>query len=663
MKLQLKVILIVIGIMAIVGIISGGMMLYFQRRASVNQFEHMGIALTGVLQSSLEQGMLTGERQVTQDAMVRIGQEDLVTDVHLLDSDGTIAASSHLSDIGLTLDADEILTTMQTGEVSIGARNQDGINIFQVVTPIMNKVECQGCHNANSSVLGAIAVGLDTTTLNSQTTRQNIYIGILGGCTFLIIGISLAFALKKAMINPLSKLTESALSFTNGDYKARADATKKDEIGMPAKTFNLMAESVALHTSELEFSRKQLAKWNLDLEDKIQRRTKELSALNTVITTVSQSLNQYRILNDAIKKILGVMDIEAGCVYLLDDKTGYLITKIQGGLSQEYTKEATKFEPDQSLLGKVVQSKEPMVISNIAENSEFGALLGEKGSFRSCISVPIRSKNEILGALSLISGTPNRFDYEMVPLISAMGDAIGVAIDNARTAQSLEEAKEIRDHLLEKLISAQEDERRRIARELHDEASQFLAALTLNLESIADVLPPKFQDIKQKIDILKNRAIETIGSIRTLALELRPSVLDDLGLSKAVEWYAKDYLTKQGLDVEIEIVEPKPKIPAYTETMLFRIIQEALTNIIKHAEASHVIISLNLVGSTGIMRIEDNGKGFDIEPTLAGEGSWQYLGLHGMSERVTLIGGKFTINSTVGQGTVIEIKVPLEGRD
>jgi signal transduction histidine kinase len=422
-----------------------------------------------------------------------------------------------------------------------------------------------------------------------------------------------------------------------------------------------MAESVALRTSELEFSRKQLAKWNLDLEDKIQQRTKELSALNTVITTVSQSLDQDHILKEAIKKILAVMEIEAGFVYLLDDKTGQLITDIQKGLSPKHIIEDIRFEPGESLFKKIVQSKEPLVINDIAENSEFGSIIEKKITIRSSVSVPIRSHNEILGVMCLSSHVPERFSYEMIPLISAMGDAIGVAINNARAAGSLRDSKEIRDHLLEELISAQEDERRRIARELHDEASQFLAALTLNLESITGVLPQKYKDVKTKLDDLKKKAIETIGSIRTLALELRPSVLDDLGLSKAVQWYAKDYLTKQGLTVNIEIAESKTKIPTYTETMLFRIIQEALTNIVKHAEASHVEVELQLVGSAGIIRIDDNGKGFDVKSSLTGETSWQNLGLHGMSERVTLLGGKFTINSTVGQGTIIDIEVPLGG--
>jgi signal transduction histidine kinase len=271
----------------------------------------------------------------------------------------------------------------------------------------------------------------------------------------------------------------------------------------------------------------------------------------------------------------------------------------------------------------------------------------------------VKSKNKVLGAISLASYTPDKFGLETVRLLSAMGDAVGIAVENARAAQSLEEASKIREQLLEKLISAQEEERRRIARELHDEASQSLAALVINLEAIADTLPVRYHDTRQKLDFLKEQATQTAGGIRNLALELRPSALDDLGLSMAIDWYVKDYLTKRGLDVKIEVIGPKTKLPSYTETMLFRIIQEALTNIVKHAEASLVKVQLQLSDSVAMVQVEDNGKGFDVEATLSGEGIRRNLGLHGMAERATLLGGTFTIRSQPGQGTRLRVEVPL----
>lgn len=659
MKLQIKVPLLVMVILLVIGIISGGMMLYFQRKASVNQFEQMAMALAGAVQGSLEHSMLIGERRMTQEAMVDIREEEMVTEVVLFSPDGAIAASSEVSQIGEITDTDEIRRALQSGEASMQTERQNGQSELWVITPVFNKLECQSCHSPETKVLGAIKVGLNAAPLDNQARQQTMFIGILGGLTFLIIGGGLAFALKRTVLNPLSSLAESAQRLSQGDYTARARSDKNDEIGMLAQTFNEMAESVEQRSRELEASRQELARWNIDLEDEIQRRTKELSALNAIITTISQSLNLDKILNDTLNKILTVMEMEAGVVHLLDEKTDRLIIMAHQGLSPEYVQEILKLKPGEDIARQVVQSGEPIVVNDVMDSPETTAMVGERGKFRAYISLPVKSKNKVLGTLSLASYTPNKFEPETVRLLSAMGDAIGIAVENARATQSLEEANKIREQLLEKLISAQEEERRRIARQLHDEASQSLAALAINLEAIADTLPVRYHDTKQKLDILKERAIQTAGGIRNLALELRPSALDDLGLSMAIDWYAKDYLAKRGLNVKIEVIGPKTKLPSYTETMLFRIIQEALTNVVKHAEASLVKLQLQLSDSVAIVQVEDNGKGFDVEATLSGEDVRRNLGLHGMAERATLLGGTFTIRSQPGQGTCLRVEVPL----
>ncbi|MFC1951711.1 GAF domain-containing protein [Chloroflexota bacterium] len=460
-------------------------------------------------------------------------------------------------------------------------------------------------------------------------------------------------------MNPLSRLAGSTQRLSRGDYTARARSDKNDEIGMMAKTFNEMAESVEQRTRELEASRHELAEWNIDLENKIEQRTKELSALNAVVTTISQSLNLDKILDDTLAKILTVMEIEAGVIHLLDEKTDQLVIMVHHGLSPKYAQEIQKLEPVEGIAERVVQSGEPIVVNDTMDSPESTTMVGKRREFRAYVSLPVKWKNKVLGALSLTSYLPNKFEPGIVYLLSAMGEAMGIAVENARAAQRLEEANKIREQLLEKLISAQEEERRRIARELHDEASQSLAALALNLESVADTLPVRYHDAKQKLDILKKQAIQTLGGIRNLALELRPSSLDDLGLPMAIDWYAKDYLAKRGLEVNIEVINPKMKLPSYTETMLFRIIQEALTNVVKHAEASKVRVQLQLSDSVAIVQVEDNGKGFDVEAALSKEGVRQNLGLHGMAERATLLGGTFTIKSQPGQGTRLRVEVSL----
>lgn len=655
MRLQIKVPLLVMVILLLIGIISGGTMLHLQRKAGVSQFEQMALALARAVQGSLEQSMLTGELSPTQGAMVRIREEKMVREVVLFSPDGVIAASSDASEVGKIVATDEIRRALHSSEASMRTETQNQSELW-VITPVLNKPECQGCHSSETKVLGAIKVGLDATPLNNQAKQQTIFLATLGGLTFLIIGGGLAFALKRIVLNPLSSLAQSAQRLSQGDYTARARNDKKDEIGMLAQTFNEMAQSVEQRTRELELSRQELARWNIDLENKIEQRTKELSTLNAVVTTVSQSLNLDRILNDALTKILDLMEIEAGMVHLHHEKTNQLILMAHQGLSPEYVRDIGKLKLWENIALQVVQSGEPILVNDVTNSPKTTMVAGE---FRAYISLPVKAKNKVLGALSLASHLPTKFQTEAVPLLSAMGEAIGIAVENAKAAQRLEEANQIREQLLQKLISAQEEERSRIARELHDEATQSLAALAFNLEAIANSLPPKYREAKQKLDTLRERAIQTVGGIRNLALELRPSALDYLGLPMAIDWYARDYLTKRGLKVKIEVSSHKTKLSPYTETMLFRIMQEALTNVVKHAEASQVRVLLEFKDSMAIVEVEDNGKGFDVEVSLRGEGARRNLGLHGMKERATLLGGTFTIRSQLGQGTCLRVEVPV----
>ncbi len=656
MKLQVKVVLLVMVILLVTGVIPGGVMLYLERQASVQQFEQMATALAGAMQGSLEHSMLRGDLKPTQEAMVRISDEEMVTGVAVLAPDGTIAASSNTADIHKPADGTEIQGVLESGVISVSTGVQDEQGRLRVVTPITNKPECQPCHPPDNRVLGAVQVSLDTTRLDNQMRQQTIFFGTMGVLTLLIIGTGLALVLRGTVLSPLSRLAESARRLSRGDYSARAESDRNDETGMLARTFNNMAESVEQRSRELEASRQELARWNIDLEDKIERRTRELSALNAIITAVSQSLDLNRILNDALEKILKVLAVEAGAVHLLEEKTGRPVIMAHRGLAAGYVREMEKLEPGEGLPGEVSQSGEPVIL----DASASAGISGKKGRFLSGISLPVRAKNRILGTLSLMSYTPNKFEPSLVHLLSAAGETMGIAVENARGAQNLEEANKIRVQLLEKLISAQEEERRRISRELHDEASQSLAALALNLEDIADTLPAADRETKKKLDILKERAIQTLGGIRNLALELRPSALDDLGLSMAIDWYARDFLAKKGVDVKVQITGARKKLPSYTETILFRILQEALTNIAKHAAASQVQVQLELSDTAAVVQIEDNGQGFDAEATLNRKSIGRRLGIHGMMERAALLGGTLNIKSKPGEGTSVHVEVPVK---
>lgn len=235
-----------------------------------------------------------------------------------------------------------------------------------------------------------------------------------------------------------------------------------------------------------------------------------------------------------------------------------------------------------------------------------------------------------------------------------------------RTAQleaanrTLKEQKEARTVALRKVISAQEDERKRIARELHDETSQSLAALAMALQSTA---PNVRETERKKLDEAAALAVRTLDEVHRLIVDLRPSVLDDLGLQSAIRWYADRYLKPKNVSVRCEFAGMEGRLPMEIETSLFRTAQEAMTNVARHARADTVLLQCTRRGQQITMEIEDDGIGFQPESVSRPDGTGRGLGLLGMRERMELLGGSLEIESAPGQGTrvAMAITVPGEG--
>jgi signal transduction histidine kinase len=227
----------------------------------------------------------------------------------------------------------------------------------------------------------------------------------------------------------------------------------------------------------------------------------------------------------------------------------------------------------------------------------------------------------------------------------------------------LEQRVEDRTHelrlLLTKFVSAQEDERRRIARELHDEACQTVAALGMKLDAAAAA--PTFADVREQLKEARAFASRTLAEIHALIYELRPSVLDDLGLFPAIRWLADHHLTPAGIGFRCEFSVPESGLPSEHQTTLFRAIQEAIRNIARHAGATQVLIQVEERERALQVEIEDDGHGFDPASVNVPGPSGRGLGLLGMRERMSAIGGSVEIISSAEAGTRVVLRVPLNG--
>jgi signal transduction histidine kinase len=217
----------------------------------------------------------------------------------------------------------------------------------------------------------------------------------------------------------------------------------------------------------------------------------------------------------------------------------------------------------------------------------------------------------------------------------------------------------MRGELLRLVISTQEEERRRIARGLHDEISQALTSLAVNLEAVAYALPLDTDEVKARLKGIQSIAISTLDEIHKVIWELRPTLLDDLGLIAAVEWLAETHLEAAGVKVHLETAGAERRLPNNVETAIFRIIQEAVTNIIRHANAESACISLEFEEASVRVHIEDDGGGFDIDEAMSATRGGRGLGLLSMKERAELLSGILKIKSQPGQGAQIDLEIPV----
>ncbi|MFC2038396.1 histidine kinase [Chloroflexota bacterium] len=220
--------------------------------------------------------------------------------------------------------------------------------------------------------------------------------------------------------------------------------------------------------------------------------------------------------------------------------------------------------------------------------------------------------------------------------------------------------EELRGQLLSSIISAQEEERRRIAREIHDEYGQTLTGLLMNIEALENNLTPEQDGLKHRISHTKSVLSHTLDDMRKLTLDLRPSTLDDLGLVAAVNAHLEMHLGEHQIQVKFNHNDYVEKLDSSLEIAIFRIIQEAVHNVIKHANASR--IDIDLVSKDGKIKvnIEDNGQGFDIDTIYASKVGIQSWGILGIKERAELLNGKFSIFSTPGNGTRLEVELPAD---
>ncbi len=296
-----------------------------------------------------------------------------------------------------------------------------------------------------------------------------------------------------------------------------------------------------------------------------------------------------------------------------------------------------------------LRSKLPVVVADLAQETRFVPCeLLLKHGVKSGIAVPIAGKLRPFGVLEANARQQRIFRDDEVNFVWSVANLLATVIEQRRAAAELHEKREQLQALSRKLIEAQEAERRAVARELHDDFGQVLTALKLNLIRSE-------RDEADSISLVDG----AIARMRDLAHDLRPPMLDELGLSASLRWYVEREARRAGLEFQLELAPPEIRWASTVETTCFRVAQEALTNVIRHGQARRVEVELHDAGGELRLTLRDDGRGFDVSEAHRRATRGGSQGLLNMHERVALAGGELEIDSSPGRGTAVHARFPL----
>ena len=396
---------------------------------------------------------------------------------------------------------------------------------------------------------------------------------------------------------------------------------------------------------------------------KAERKTAEayrnLLALNRIATAVSRSLDLDTVLTSAMEKTLEIMNRNTGGILLWNEERQAFCYRVHHSLSSDFV-QSVCFHAGEGIVGKVAQSGEPILVDDVSGDPRvaYPGLVTAEG-IRAFAAVPLRVKDKVLGVLTVASHDARKFSTEDIQLLDSIASQIAIAIENAKLHQEVQRKDESRGELLNEIFSIQEEERRRIARELHDETSQSLASLAASIEAIAGMLSSGSDEVRTRLRKVEKIAINALDEIHRIIYELRPTLLDDLGLVAAARWLADNNLGTAGVNVNFRTIGRVRRLPPRLETTLFRVIQEAVNNIARHSHAKNADVRLHFKKGAIAIRISDDGKGFDVEEAISSRERPRGLGLLGMKERVEMMNGTLIIRSRRGQGTETNIEIPV----
>lgn len=485
----------------------------------------------------------------------------------------------------------------------------------------------------NSSLFATGSPQSHSALLATFTTQALVATGVA-----LLVGITFAFLLSRILEQPLSNLLEVIRRVREGDVTARVEVWAQDEIGQVQTAFNKM-------TSRLEGAQNVLLAQN-----------QELSAVNELSEALTLGKGVDSIVEMALGRVISLMKADVGAIYLLEkDRRTLRLSASQGFISPVLKQMLDAGGLENPLLRRMLDSGHALACeAGSAGNGQPGdisSLLASEG-YGSWICAPLKMEGEPIGVYHLGMNEKRVFSTHDMALLEIVGNLVGASLSNAQLLKDLRRKEWELRRALNRSVDLQEDERKRLSRELHDEIGQALTSILIRLRALQ--VDREEQEYRAQLDELRELTGQTIEELRRISMDLRPAALDNLGIIPALRWYVKRASETSGVGIRFTGPEKSTRLPPDIELALYRIAQEGITNAIRHAHARTIEVTLESDVQAIRLSVVDNGIGFNASVRDQG------LGLIGIRERVELMDGNFQINTAPGAGTLLLIEIPVK---
>jgi nitrate/nitrite-specific signal transduction histidine kinase len=534
---------------------------------------------------------------------------------YLVDGDGRVVYHSDADRIGEDFSAQPVVQQVLSDQVgAVRTRNFDGRDIVASFAPV-------------PGTPWSLITEESWATLIEGSRGYQCFLLFLLGVGLLVPTLLVAVGVRR-ITKPIEDLTDAAQEVARGNFGQTIAVRTGGEVEELARQFNLMSA--------------QLQESYAHLEQRVAERTKELAALYHADEELYRHLRLDEVLQTLVDVAADILGADKSSLMTWNDQRKRLVVGAAHGFSPETTAHMS-FALGEGVVGRVAASGEPIVVEDVSADLRVAERVTQAEGIRSFMHTPIEIGGQIFGVFNVSYTQPRAFGEDERRLFAALAQRAALAIENA---QLYKQAQEL----------AVMEERGRLARDLHDAVTQTLFSASL----IADVLPRLWErdpDVgRQRLEEVRQLTRGALAEMRTLLLELRPASLVEAELGDLLRQLGEATTGRARVPVAVK-VEGRPSLPSEVKVAFYRIVQEALNNVAKHAGASHAAVSLQCRSPDGTgragrveLRISDDGRGFD--PTCIPP---DHLGVSIMHERAEAIGATLTVESEEGRGTEITV--------